>query len=788
MSRFRRRLSLIALVLAAMTGQVRAQAAPANPTSLPLQLEVVRNGAPSGLIVAFTRLPDGRFTTTASELRALGLVAPDTGAPVALDDLPGVSFRYDDDGQRMFIQARPSAITPLKISLRDRLQAGAPSRDAGAVLNYSFSAGAGHDRGDAFRGQGLSAAVEARVFGSFGMASSAFTTTATPAGARAVRLETSWTLADPKKAATLRAGDTISGGFAWTRPVRMAGVQWRRDFATRPDLVTTPNVVLSATAAAPSTLEVMLGQTVVMSRQVSEGPVTVSDLPVVQGRGEATLVLRDAAGVAQTVVASYFASPDLLRRGLVDFSVEAGFTRRSFGYVSDDYDRRPVASGSARYGLSDVLTLQAHGEAGAGLANLSLAASGRMGDLGVGSLAVAQSRYGGRNGALLAAAFETRSSTVVLSAQAQQTFGSYRDLAAVTADQAAAAGVAAALPPRSLLQVALSTPVTLKFLDRLVDTPVLSVSYGQSRSVGARRRSLLSAALRFLTAGRVSVQASAYASASGLRERGVFIGVTAPLGGDLSGSAGLSQSGGRTAPYAEVRREERLQPGDVAWRLRADEGAGARVEGEAVYRSTVGRLAARAASDDGAARLEGRIDGALVWMGGPMLAPDRVDGAFAVVDVGAPRVQVLQDNRPVGRSDGRGRLLALNLNAFSPNTLSIEETEMPLDFTATQTRVSVRPPYGAGAWVRFGVSHAPLQGLVGLRLANGDAAPAGARATLNGGAQEVLVGYDGLAFVVSSTPRNSLRIDLGGGRACTATFTLTANGKGIVHVPDTVCS
>jgi len=791
MSSFRLRLSALALSLLALAGGASAAGTSCIQSCaapLPLQLEVYRNGGPTGLIAAFTRQPDGRFTTAAAELRALGLTAPQASGPVALDALPGVSFRFDDAQQRMFIDAQPSAIAPQRISMRDGGRLGAPSRDAGGVVNYSLSAGVGRDADGVLRGQGLSAAAEARVFGAFGMASTAVVSTIVEHRARSVRLDTSWILGRPRDATAFRAGDTISGGSSWTRPVRMAGLQWRRDFATRPDLVTAPTVALSASAAAPSTLEVMLGSTVVMSRKVSEGPIQVTDLPVVRGRGEARLVLRDAAGVTESVVASYFAAPDLLARGLADFSMEAGFTRRSFGYESNDYDPRPVASASARYGWTDAVTLQAHAEGGAGLANASLGASALLGDFGVGSLAAAQSWRRGESGALLAAAFETSSRTVVLSAQAQRTFGRYRDLAAVTAETEPYLSMAAALPPKSLLQVALSAPVRLAVLERFVDAPTISVSYGQTRSVGSRRRSLLSAAVRFFTGRRISVQAAAYAAASGRREHGLFIGVTTPLGRDLSGSGGVDSSAGRVAAYAEVRRDERPESDAVAWRVRADQGAQTRVEGEAIYRSPIARVAMRAAYQGGATRIEGRADGGLVWMGGPMLARERVDSAFAVVEVGAPGVDVLKDNRRIGKSGRGGRLLVLNLDAYSVNTLAIDETQVPLEFNAGRTRVAVSPPYGAGTWVRFGVARAPMQALVGLRLPNGETAPVGALASLNGGADDIVIGYDGLAFVVSPKLQNTLRLDLGDGRACTVTFNLNAAAKGIARVPDAICT
>ena len=54
-----------------------------------------------------------------------------------------------------------------------------------------------------------------------------------------------------------RAGDTISGRtLAWTRPIRLGGLQVQRNFALRPDLVTLPLPSYSGSAAVPSTVDV----------------------------------------------------------------------------------------------------------------------------------------------------------------------------------------------------------------------------------------------------------------------------------------------------------------------------------------------------------------------------------------------------------------------------------------------------------------------------------------------------------------------------------------------------
>lgn len=785
MWRFPRRPELLALFAALALAPTAAVAG-----SLSLQLEVFRNGEGLGLLAPFEQDAGGRISAEAAELRAIGIQLPaEVAGPVWLSSLPGVSYRYDEARQQIFITATPDAMTPTVIGLR-RSQSPVPvTRDVGAVVNYSVAVGAGL-RGRV-RAETAGVVLEARLFGPLGLVTAGFAGQAGGFGAGARRLDTAWVWSRQSDALTLQAGDLISGGFAWTRPLRLGGLQVRRDFAVRPDLVTVPTPTLSASAAAPSTLEVMLGPSLVLSQRISAGRVEVSGLPVVQGRGEASLVLRDAAGVERQVSAAYFASPSLLRQGLLDFSAELGFARRGFGTPDDGYGADLLASASVRYGWSPFATLQAHAESGAGLSTVGGGISGVLGSFGAASLALSGSRYGAETGGLMAGAMESQIGQVRLSGQAQQTFGDYHDLAEVSARTGwVGAGAARGLfaPPRRLLQASASSPLPIRALARWGETPSMSLALAQVRSVDGRERSMLSGSLRWTIANRVSAYASAYrAAGDGGRTVGAFLGFSLPIGGERSVNAGIDTAAGRTRPFAELRQPERLEPGATAWRVRAEGGPQPGVEAEAVYRSPVGRVAASASHVSGSGtQLQARLDGAVVLMGRPMLARDRIDNAFAVVDVGAPGVEVRHQNRFIGVSGRDGRLLALNLNAYEPNLMGIDIERLPLELSAATSELAVVPPRGAGAWVRFGVAPTGPQASLALRRPDGSPAPAGAIARLEDG-REATVGYDGLLFIPSPPPRTVLTVDLGAEGACAADFTLPPGARGMVRVPDAIC-
>src|SRR5436305_8189320 len=137
-----------------------------------------------------------------------------------------------------------------------------------------------------FTFSGANASIDARLFGPYGTLSQTAILGSTLAReADALRLDTTWAYSDPESMKTYRAGDVISGGLAWTRPIRLGGAQMQRNFALRPDLVTMPLPTFSGTAAVPSTVDVYVNNVRTLSQPVGPGPYQISNLPTLAGAG-----------------------------------------------------------------------------------------------------------------------------------------------------------------------------------------------------------------------------------------------------------------------------------------------------------------------------------------------------------------------------------------------------------------------------------------------------------------------------------------------------------------------
>src|SRR5690606_40656429 len=119
------------------------------------------------------------------------------------------------------------------------------------------------------------------------------------------------------------------------------------------------------------------------SGEVPVGPFQLVSQPGINGAGDAQLVITDAFGAVRTLSFPFYASQNLLAKGLSDWSVTAGVIREDYGLRSFSYASTPVASADLRLGASDWLTLETHVEGGDGLANAGAGAVWSLGGAGI---------------------------------------------------------------------------------------------------------------------------------------------------------------------------------------------------------------------------------------------------------------------------------------------------------------------------------------------------------------------------------------------------------------------
>lgn len=751
-----------------------------------LQLEVFINERRMELVAAFMRRQDGRFTASSTELDEVGLVVPAALArqdlEVPLDALPGVTYRYDEASQSIHFTVAANAQKPTLIS-------GAPSTSAsgdpvrpplGALVNYTLFASA--DEGpDGLKLDGVSGAFETRTFGRFGLIENSFIGRTGTTG-NLLRLDSIYTYEYPIRLVTLQAGDLISGGFSWTRPVRLGGLQVRRTFGLRPDLITLPLPTLTGSAAAPSTLDLYVNEVRTLSATVPQGPYEVSQPPIIFGSGQARIVLRDALGREAISITPFYASPELLAPSLTDFSAELGFARRNYASLSNDYDGRPAGSASYRRGVTEHVTVQAHAEGTIGFASFGGGAVFTLGTFGLATVAVAGSQTSDQGGALVDVGFESRTSNYTVTLRTQRTTAGYEDLASWTA----------VVPPnllgerrifgqpREIDQAALSVPLRWSGSS-------FGVSYVQSRRADDERSRL--ANLSFTQEiGPLALFASAVKDFEVEGSAAVFIGLSVPLGGRITASGGATRSGGKTAGYVEASRQGAHRPGAFGWSVRASQGERREAQAVVRYSTPFARFEANGLYTEGESSATGLMEGALTLIGGGLHATHRLDDAFALVEVGAPGVVILRENRRVGTTNRSGKLLVPDLAAFVSNRIALDPAGLPVDAAVVATEATTTPFSRVASLVDLKVETSTRSALLTLIDPQKLPIEIGARVQIEGQDEEFAVGYDGQVYVENLGDENFVLVTTPDEATCRARFSYRAAPGEQVHVDSLVCS
>lgn len=761
----------------------------AEGTERSLVLEIVLNGSSTGRVAEFIAR-DGGLYARPSDLLRLGLVLPPSEDDdlIPLSSLPALVFQIDEAGQRLIVTAGDAALRPTDVRSETavRLSPLTPSQ-LGAVLNYDVLATLADGRVEG------GAVVDLRVFGRYGVLQSTGLANFTADSDRTgfVRLDTTYTFSEPDRMRRWRAGDVVSGALGWSRAVRLGGFQVSSDFDLRPDLITYPLPTISASAAVPSTVSILVDGVRQFSQQVQSGPFVVRTLPVVTGAGEVAVAVEDAIGRQTLVTLPFYASATMLKPGLASYSAEVGSIRRDYGRDTDRYSDW-AANGVVRYGLSDALTVEAHGEASGGLALAGVGAAWRVRTLGVVNASMSASQgWGGlpaapgmaAGGGSVSLGFQRRARGFNINLSASAATSGYRDLASVSGDAAPQTTLRASfgrqMGPYGSLGVA------------YVSQRSRPATYGPSRDESwndayqSAQTELVTVGYSVPVAGRFTVRASAFKDLRRSNAYGLGIGLSMALGDSTYASAGATVDGGRTSAFVSASRPA-FAPGEFGYQAQVAAGSETRVTATGVYLGRGAQVTAGVdTSSDGVAVRAG-VRGALIRMGGGWFVSDQINDSFAVIRTGdVADVPVLYENRPAGRTDGRGLLLVPSLLSYRNNSLAVDTTGLPPDVEVGQTALMIRPPDRSGVVVDFHVMTVSAA-LVTLVDDQAVPVPIGSVVRLEG-APDQPVGYDGQAYVTGLGATNRIAVTLPDGGTCVAVFDYARVKGDIPQIGPVIC-
>ena len=731
------------------------------------QLGLIINHYDTQMVVPVTQR-NQHWIVASSDLQKAGL--PGNKIPagdVDLSALEGVKAEYDGTGQRLLLTVPSDWFASKEATFQDSLKRAVPMNGSGALLNYDFyTSQTDHGAGQAALWH------ELRFFtGKSSLSSTGYVRENLSGSSQLqdgyMRYDTTLSYTDDDSALEWDFGDTISDSLSWSNSVRVGGVRFGRDFSLRPDLVTWPLPTFSGDAAVPTSVDLFIDGYRAGSTQLQPGPFTLTNLPYINGAGNAVLVTTDALGRQVSTTLPFYVASQMLKPGLSDGAATFGALRRNYGIENFDYGPA-VGSGSYRYGVNDWLTLESHAEGAESLALGGAGALVKLGQFGIVNSSYTRSRMDGDGGQQINWGYQYSTgafSFITQHTHRDKTFGNL------------------ALYDQPRLYDDQNNPIAS--LSQSSDQYSLSLNMGNYGNIGAawigvksfdsQKTELLNLSWSRNLWGASSI----YLAASRDQQRGdwtVAMSLQIPLG-DRDSVALTTEN---TPDYGNTQRinYNHTMPSDggFSWNM-----AWARQSQSSNYQqATLGwrnnniELQGGGYGEENAMTWWGEAMGSLVMMDGQLFAANKINDAFVVVSTdGQSAVPVSYEHQPIGNTNDKGYLLISGVSAWYPASYSINALNLPADTQLKETERRIALRRNSGYLLEFPMEQERVASVI-LHDEQNQPLPVSSLVS-RAGLPDAPVGYDGIAWLENLKDVNPLTVITPGGKRCTVTLTTRAS-------------
>ena len=659
-----------------------------------------------------------------------------------LSAIEDISHIFNAEKMTLAIEVRPEAFIETQRLSQSSTYPPSVRSGSGGFINYDLLGAQSESSSQRF-GQ-----FELGYFNTLGVGTSSVLVEHSSTDSRATRLDSTWTIDHPETMQTLRLGDAISSPGAWGRAVRFGGFHYGTNFETQPGFLTYVPQSAVGQALLPSTVDVFVNNALVSRQTVPPGPFEIRNLPIVSGAGMVQLVVKDLLGRSQIINLPFYGSQALLRKGLDDFSFDAGLVRENFGIESNDYSTL-IGSGNFRRGLSDSLTGELHLEATQDQATIGAGGDFLVGQLGTASLFFALSHSASGQGGLMMVSLDRQAESWGMGARTQ-------------------------FNTRAFTQIGLQNP---KLMPASLCSAYISHAMGQGGSLGVAiirqinrdQANTNIATLSYnITLGQYGTLSLAVVRDFGaIGGNTIFATFSSALGPSINASLSLQSTKNSDGTHNEISTavlEKNVPAGEgygYLLQTRSDQSS----EASYVLQNNVGTYTLDAAQNQGATATRLSVSGGIAILGGDAFLSRRIDQSFAIATIpDYPNVRLLKDNQPAGRTNSEGKALLPNLRAYDRNVIALEQSDLPLDATIRSIKVEAVPFFRSGIAVIFPVEHSRGAIFV-IHLEDGTPLPVGALIRKEDSDESFIVGYGGEVYVIGLGPLNKM-LAIWGKKSC----------------------
>ena len=462
------------------------------------------------------------------------------------------------------------------------------------------------------------------------------------------------------------------------------------------------------------------------------GDFEINGLPVPTGRGEVVVESRDITGKVKTFILPFYITPNLLAKGLTDFSFETGVQRKKFSVKSNKYQYL-VSNGDYNWGVSDIWTAGVHFESLKDRASLGTANHFQMGNIG--SVAVAFGSnihnldntqkgilgyaYQGKN-------FSFNCSTTKILKNYQDIFNYPFSTPSGINYQTSFSYANDSIGSFFLNYLSYQPPTSLNTVDRI---EMITAAYEKQLTKSSSLRFSVGTDLK-------SKRKSAFASLS-------FNAVL----GKRNISLNNTVQKGKAAQQVILSSQSNTPLG---WGYKANLGKGNKYSYDVEFTKNTEHVntALYLYSPDDHDKVEQiSLTGGIVVMDKAFYLTRPIYNSLALVKVGElENIPVYNNNLKVGYTNRAGKVLLPNVLSYVPSEIRFDQKKLPLDTNFASVILRTQPKWKSGVIVNFEVTKVKSLEMT-LLNSSYKTITVNTQVNIEGITDELLVGYEGKLYI-----------------------------------------
>jgi outer membrane usher protein FimD/PapC len=647
---------------------------------------------------------DGDFLVRVEDLKRLGLAKTkgkisviEGEEVISLRSIEGLKVEFNEKKLSLEMSADAQLLGKKVFEMRYTRQ---PKvyypKDTSGFLNYSLT----YNAGDAFTYNStvLTNQLGLRA-GDFLFLTDSSYTHKKEEGGQLVRLMSSLTYDRREDLKRGVAGDFFVTSGELGSTVNMGGLSFSKTYLIDPYFIKYPEMGFSGLTSLPSELEVYRDGVLIKKERISPGGFELRDIPAYVGSGLVEIVLRDSFGREQRIKLPYYLSDILLKKGLQEYSYNIGFLRQDFGSASNHYKELSFL-GFHRYGVSDSLTAGLRAEASGKVLNIGFSSTYLLPwQLGIidGSAAWSDSKER-KNGLAGSMSYLYQGRDLSFNLLLRGFNKEYFNISSQTATDktkyeiSAGAGYASEILGSFSLGLNFSKKyvginkkeLLASYSRRITNRSHLSVTFKKDLE---EKNTEVTVGVNYYFKNEITASAT-YQNKDGASTEGVQIFKSLPYGEGFGGRASLERKDEK--PEVSYNYDLQLQ-----------------------YNAKYGQYTGEFMSMNQMESYTFSAAGGIAFVKDSLNFTRPIQDSFALVKVGDLKdVRAYLSGQEIGRTGTTGKVWIPNLGSYYENQISINDKDIPIEYTLSEVAKYVSPPRRSGSYIEFGATK--IQSFIGM--------------------------------------------------------------------------